>query len=118
MRSHLSKEEKEEDVRKSMVDIYESNKSLRQSEMELENECTDYIPLENYDSDIEIEELEQWDLNDEDCPNRIVAAAYSIGGIRRYNYVFKLRRREVLGEELVFTDQYMQICKKFLFCIQ
>ena len=71
---------------------------MKESEIQLENECKDFIPMENYDSEVELEELEAWDLKASDVPDKIIQIAYSIGGIRRYNYVFKLRRREVLGE--------------------
>lgn len=62
---------------------------MRESEIELENECKDFIPLENYDSEIDLEELEDWDLKNKDVPDKIIQIAYSIGGIRRYNYIFK-----------------------------
>lgn len=77
-----------------------------------------FIPVENYDSDVDLDFLETQDLNSPNLPDKIVEIAYSIGGIRRYNYIFKLRRREALGDTLQFSELYMQICAKFLFCIQ
>lgn len=55
-----------------MLEFYEKNKSVKQSEIELENECTDFIPLENYDSDIDLEDLESWDLKDNTVPDKIM----------------------------------------------
>jgi len=42
------------------------------------------------------------DSDDQNFPDRIIQKAYSINGIRRYNYIFKQKRRDILGETLIF----------------
>jgi hypothetical protein len=68
------------------------------------------IPIENQDSDNAMGDLDNMESDDPNLPDRIVQKAYSVGGIRRYNYIFKHKRRENLGDTLVFQDNFLILC--------
>jgi hypothetical protein len=58
------------------------------------------------------------DSDDPNLPDMIVQKAYSVGGIRKYNYIFKQKRRENLGDSLVFQDSFLVLCSNYLTNIQ
>lgn len=79
----------------------------KQIEKELE---TLSIPIESLDSAAEYDDLLSLAKDDPCLPDKIIQKAYSVGGIRKYNFIFKTKRRDELGQTLIFQDEYLVMC--------
>lgn len=68
-----------------------------------DDECEEFMPQEYFDSDKD----EDFSYLNNDNPflfQRIVQKAYSVNGIRKLNYIFKVKRREIFNKYNNFQE--------------